>query len=161
MDSSTFEILSTDPITQIPAPVQITSSALREALMKNPALLVGALHEVLEKRYNPNLAQAEAPVTLDTSIRALITETDFQRLSEAARRLTRRDLMALAGWGDVPKQTPDQLGLDVRDIQLIREIFGAQLQGGIAMAGFSITSCCCTPCCCCAVAVASPVRALA
>ena len=160
MESSTFEILSTDPITQIPAPVQITTAALREALLKNPALLVGALHEVLERRFNPNVGEAEAPVTLDTPIRALITESDFQRLSDAARRLTRRDLMALAGWGDVQKKTPDQLGLDVQDIQMIREVFGTQLKSELGMAGFSLSCCSCTPCCC-AVAVAPPARALA
>jgi hypothetical protein len=161
MATTSFEVLSTDPITQIPAPVQVTTAALREALLKNPALLVGALHEVLERRFNPNIAQAEAPVTLDTPIRALITESDFQRLSDAARRLTRRDLMALAGWGDVPKQTPDQLGLDVQDIQMIREIFGVQLKSELGMAGIDISCCSCTPCCCCAAAVAPPARALA
>jgi hypothetical protein len=160
--SSTFEILTTDPITQIPAPVQITTSALREALLKNPALLVGALHEVLERRFNPNLMTSEAAVTPDTPIRALIAESDFQRLSDAARRLTRRDLMALAGWGGERKKTPDELGLDVQDIQMIREVFGGQMRSEFGMAFLDNISCCsCTPCCCCAVAVAPAARALA
>jgi len=165
MESSTFEILTTDPMTQVPAPVQVTTSALREALIKNPALLVGALHEVLERRFNPNLTEAEAPapVTVDTPIRALLPESEFQRLSQAARRLTRGDLMALAGWGNVPKKTPDELGLDVQDIQMIRDVFGKQLTSEVSMMGlFGDISCCsCTPCCCCAVAVTPPARALA
>lgn len=159
--TATFEILSVDPVTQVPAPIQITTADLRKALLDNPALLVGALHEVLERRFNPNIQQASAPVTLDTPIRSLITESDFQRLSDAARKLTRRDLMALAGWGDVAKKTPAQLGLDVQDIQAIREVFGVQLKSEVSMQGFSLSCCSCTPCCCCAVAVAPPARALA
>jgi len=163
MESPTFEILSTDPNTQLPTPVQVTTSDLREALLKNPALLVGALHDVLERRFNPNLDTAEAPITLDTPIRSLITETDFQQLSAKAKQLTRRELMALAGWGNVPKKSPEDLGLTVQDIQTIRDIFGKQLEGGLGMMDiFGSVSCCsCTPCCCCAVAVAPPARALA
>jgi hypothetical protein len=163
MESPTFEILSIDPNTQLPTPVQVTTSDLREALLKNPALLVGALHDVLERRFNPNLQQAEAPITLDTPIRALITETDFQRLSDRARQLTRQDLIALGSWGDVPRKTPRDLGLTVEDIQTIRDIFGKQIVGGLGMMDiFGSVSCCsCTPCCCCAVAVAPPARALA
>ena len=165
MDGQTFDILTVNPVTQVPEPVQITTSALREALLKNPALLVGALHDVLERRFNPNLATAEAaePIPLDAPISALISDSDYQRLSKAARQLTRRQLMALAGWGDAPKKTPDELGLDVHDIQLIREVFGKQLQSEFETQSiFGSVSCCsCTPCCCCAAAVAPPARALA
>ncbi|GAA4971170.1 hypothetical protein WHI96_26285 [Pseudonocardia tropica] len=161
MENSTFEILSTDPVTQVPEPVRITTAALRDALLKNPALLVGALHEVLEKRFNPNLATAEAPVTLDTPISGLIADVDFQRLSSAARRLTRGDLMSLAGWGDTVKKSPEELGLDVEDIQLIRDIFGKQLGSELGLSFLDNISCCsCTPCCC-AAAVTPPARALA
>lgn len=163
MTDPTFEILSSDPVTGVPEPVRITSGALREALLKNPALLVGALHDALEQRFNPNLSAASAePITMDTPISGLIADADYQRLSNAARRLTRRDLMSLAGWGDTTKRSPQDLGLEVDDIQLIREIFGTQMSSEIGLSFLDNISCCsCSPCCCCAAAVAPAARALA
>jgi hypothetical protein len=159
-----FEIMSTDPVTGIPTTVQTTTAALREALIKNPALLVGALREVLSQRLE-GTGVAPTAVTNDTNITALVTPREAALLSANAKRLTRGDLMALAGWGNQPRKDPGQLGLDVSDVKTIREIFSGYLSGGISAQElelqWSISSCCCTPCCCCAVSGAPRTRVVA
>jgi hypothetical protein len=165
MQPTEFEVLATDPVTGIPTPVQTSTAALREALIKNPSLLVGALREVLSQRYAAGSSTPAPVVTNETNIAELVAPQEATRLSANAKRLTRGDLMALAGWGGQAKKDPAQLGLDVNDIKTIREIFGRQLGTDISTQElelqWSISSCCCTPCCCCAVSGSRRTRMVA
>jgi hypothetical protein len=98
---------------------------------------------------------------MNTPITQMISPSLVETLSPAVRKLTKADLMALGGWAG--KKTADQLGLTVKDIQSIRDVFTNILlpadhrQQGFAPDAWSISCCSCTPCCC-AAAEMSPMR---
>jgi hypothetical protein len=158
MPEESFQLLVNDPMTGVPSTVELSPAALQQALIKDPALLVGALKEALLQRYDPRAQQPKGIPGPNTPITELIPPGEVSRLSSAARRLTKADLMAMAGWGGQPRKDPAQLGLDVEDINTIRDIFGQQLGAEVAPMGFSLSCCSCTPCCCCAVAAVPPTR---
>jgi hypothetical protein len=163
--SNEIEFLGTDPMTGVQTTMQTSPAALRDALINNPALLVGALREVLTQRYDPTRRPPPRPVTLETNITELIAPREAALLSANARKLNRGQLMAMAGWGGQPKLEPTSLGLTVDDIKTIREIFGRQLSTDIATQEleleWSLSCCSCTPCCCCAVSGTRQTRLVA
>lgn len=100
---------------------------------------------------------------LDTSITRLVQPSMVVRLSPNIRRLTKGDLLALGGWG-VPRKMPSELGLTLKDIQTIRDVFTPQIKDPVAFSdepdAWSISCCSCTPCCC-AASVTRPTAAVA
>jgi hypothetical protein len=150
-----LELSGVDPITQLPQPVQLSRADLRQALLRRPDVLVGALRDLLERAL---VAPTPEGVSNTTKIGLFLTPGDLERLSSGAQQLTRGDLLALAGWG-VPRKTPQELGLSVEDVRTLREVFGRQIGAELLPQGVSVSCCCCSPCCCSAAAVTDPMRA--
>jgi hypothetical protein len=160
MPDDTFDLLVNDPNTGLPESLQVSATALRDTLVNNPAVLVGALRTVLERKLGQEPGQG-LRIANNSPITSLVGPAEVNRLSPTARNLTRGDLMALAGWGNVAKKDPSEYNLTVSDIQTLRDIFGGQLDSELALQDVTISCCCCSPCCCCAVAVVEPVRSVA
>ena len=155
----TVEVLGVDNTTGLPQPVEVRRDALRAALINNPAVLIGALRELLERAVRP--AGGEVSVASNTTaIRDLLAPGEYARLSPRAQQLTRGDLLALGGWS-TGRKTPEQLGLTVQDVKDLRDVFAQQIGAEFLPQGVSISGCCCSPCCCCAAAVVHPVPSLA
>ena len=78
----------------------------------------------------------------------------FKKLSPAAKKLTKGDLVAL--WAD---QTTARAGaVTLKDINIIKKGFGEQVGTGSPVA-MDIYCCCCP--CCCATAVVEPATPVA
>jgi hypothetical protein len=104
----------------------------------------------------------------ETPVFQMIPPDQIGNLSPAARKLTKGDLLALAGIAG-PKKTLTDLNITLQDIQTVSDAIQRQnvsarqaaLAAGLAGDDISVSCCCCTPCCCCcAVAVIQPIRPL-
>jgi len=173
MAGQPVSVVVNDPATGLPIPVQLDRAALRSALISNPDLVTETMHMLQSGQLNPAAAGAPAPgapaagsarLPMNTSITAMINPALVNTLSPAVRRLTKADLMALAGWATARK-TIEELGLTAKDIQTVREVFtnillpNEQRPSGFSAEAWSISCCSCTPCCC-AAAEMRPQRAL-
>lgn len=154
-----FSLVGVDPETGLPEPIKLSREALRDAILENPDFVIESLRDVVkggERKVRPALP-------LNTPITDMLPPSRVEMLSPAAKKLTKADLMALAGWEG--RKNAKDLGLEVKDIQTIRDVFSDQLrpispqEAGI-FDDWTISCCCCTPCCC-ASAEMEPVRALA
>lgn len=154
-----FSLVGVDPETGLPEPITLSREALREAIKENPDFVIESLRDVVKgggRKPRPVLP-------LNTPITDMVGPDKAGMLSPAARKLTKADLMALAGWEG--RKNAKDLGLEVKDIQTIRDVFSDQLrptapqEAGI-FDDITISCCCCTPCCC-ASAEMEPVRSLA
>jgi hypothetical protein len=140
-------------------------SQVKSWLVKNDDKIIQVVVPWLKKQLRSSGFSAEAfDLPNSTPITAMVLPSQVGRLSPAARKLTKEDLLALGGWG-VARKLPSQLGLTTKDIQTIRDVFTPRLVSGAAMLdeepeAWSISCCSCTPCCC-AAAVTRPVRLVA
>lgn len=158
----TFALVVENPDTGIPEPVQMDRSSLVQLLSSNPSVILDSLQDILRRGggATPGARPPRGPLPLDSSIQDMLPKEQLDRLSPAARALTKSDLLALGGWSG--RRKPQELGLGAKDIQSIRDVFSAQLDptrvgGGFNPAAADVSCCCCTPCCC-AAAEMTPVR---
>jgi hypothetical protein len=144
-------------------PDDVTLSSLRDAVLGNPNLVL----EVLRTAFSGGAPATDAPqgggisgeLPLDTPIFKMVDPEQAKLLTPAAAKLTKEDLLDLAGVGTTKKK-PEDLNLTVEDLASIQDAFHANIRTpeGLKKAS-DISCCCCTPCCCCtAVAVINPVR---
>lgn len=168
MAESSVKVVGLNPDTGLPEPIELPRGSLRDALISNPDVIIDALRDVVGSRRPGGVLPAGTRVQLrpmSTPITDMIEPNRVERLSPGARKLTKADLMALGGWGE--RKTAAELGLDVKDIQTIRDVFsdrlrpggvaGGGLGGGFNPAAVDVSCCCCTPCCC-AAAEMTPLR---
>jgi hypothetical protein len=79
-----------------------------------------------------------------------LSAAELRQLTPAARLLTKKDLLLLAG----EKFTPATKRLRVEDLHSLRKVFG---ENSLKLAttkgdGFACCCCCCYFCCCCSAA---------
>jgi hypothetical protein len=157
----------------LPQPVEVPTAELRNALLRDPSILVDVLTGVLGGGSVPSGPRGGGIVPVDrrpkvevyptdTPVSALLDRSQFSQLTDRAQKLTKEDLLALGGWG-VEQKLPSDLGLTVDDIASVREVFsqnlGARAGAAFDPAAISVSCCCCTPCCC-AAAQPEPIRLL-
>jgi hypothetical protein len=145
----------------LPEPVELDREALRATLIQDPQLLGTIVADALARGVRPR----EGRFPLNTPITEMIRPDQVGSLSDAARRLTKQNLMELGGWSGVTRKSYQELGLSVKDIQALRDVFATQMQPGAdpglaAEDAFSFRCCCCCTPCCCAAAEADPIRPL-
>jgi len=151
----------------IPEQVEVAFEDLQKVVMGHPQIILGAVSSLLHAFGAGLEGGAEVqPISLgalplDAPITKMIPPAQAGLLSDAAKRLTKQDLMALGGWG-VPIKTPTELGLSLDDIQKVRDVFTPKMLATESSdaAGFSLSCCSCTPCCC-AATEQQPIRPLA
>jgi len=150
----------------------VSVSSLRDAVLKNPSIALDALRYAIQGAGSsttpapsptPSAAEFGGSMPLDTPIFKMLLPEQAKLLTPAAAKLTKEDLLDLAGVGTVKKK-PEDLGLTLDDLKSVQDAFHAQIHqdpAGLKVAGHDI-NCCCTPCCCCtAAAVTNPMRRVA
>ena len=96
------------------------------------------------------------PLQMSTPLSAMgLSDAVLSKLSPEAKKLTKGDLVSL--WKD--KTTPTVAAVSVKDLNLIKGAFGAQIGKGPGDVAMDIYCCCCP--CCCATAVVAPMMAVA
>lgn len=158
-------VVKTDP--SLPSGFDVSMLDLREAILKQPEIIVDALRNLISAT-TPGTTQT-APggdLPMDTPIFKMLPPDKAALLTANAKNLTKADLLALGGYGGVPRKTAADLHLTVDDVKTIEEAFHQQFGQQIAASGSSglmpdISISCCTPCCCCtAAADIQPVRSV-
>lgn len=148
----------------LPEPVKVPVDELRRALLQNPTFLLDTLRSALESASKPTagsgaggLEPGQTPTVgvlpQDTPIYKMVAATQVDKLSPAAMKLTKQDLLDLGGWSG-GRKIPSQLGLTVEDINTIRDVFSSQLTSSDGLSGAGLACCCCP--CCSAAAVTMP-----
>jgi hypothetical protein len=83
-------------------------------------------------------------------------KASVQKLTPAAQKLTKADLVALGGWGYSRNANIQEL--TVRDINSIKQVFANNMVASAGADSKNGISCCCCCCpCCCAVTVEKPI----
>ena len=104
--------------------------------------------------------RAYGPLPRNTPIGELgVTKAQLAKLTPAARKLTKGDLIALDKWNSAGGKGPAPDHLTVRDLSSLRKAFPPRKakRGEFRAQDFDIdVSCCSTPCCCCAVSEKYP-----
>ncbi len=83
-------------------------------------------------------------------------KASLKKLTPAAQKLTKADLVALGGWGYTRNANIQEL--TVRDINSIKQVFASNMVAQAGQDSSNGISCCCCCCpCCCAVTVEKPI----
>jgi|SwirhisoilCB2_FD_contig_71_1086500_length_574_multi_6_in_0_out_0_1 hypothetical protein len=131
-------------------------------LVKNDDKVIQVVVPWLKKQMK-NVTGLDDDLPNTTPITAMVLPSQVARLSPAVKRLTKLDLMALGGWG-VARKLPSDLGLTMKDVQTIRDVFTPRMSGASSLdeepEAWSLSCCSCTPCCC-AASVTKPLRLVA
>lgn len=158
-----------------PTPVQATLQDLKDAVLSNPSLALDALRFAMQQGPGTGTTTSAGTGTggavttfgnlpLDTPIFKMLSPDQAKILTSNAAKLTKEDLLDLAGVGPV-KKTAEQLQLTFDDVKSIQDAFHTQFSTdvqGLKIGNIEITRCCCTPCCCCtAVSVPDARRRIA
>ncbi len=142
-------------------PDEVTLSNLRDAVLGNPNLVLDVLRAALgggEPGTGATEGALSGELPLDTPIFKMVDPEHAKLLTPAAAKLTKEDLLDLAGVGTV-KKSPQDLNLSVEDLTSIQDAFHADIRTPEGLVKIGDIKCCCTPCCCCtAVAGINPVR---
>lgn len=166
------KVVTTNPATGLPEVVEVSSATLVDTVLSDPDIALNAIRTALERDLATR-TRRRSVLPLETPITQMMSPARATTLTDAARKLTKEDLLDLGGWGGNPK-SPRELGLDAEDIISIRGAFAAQLTakvpggvidvsgglgrpggrpGPIDLAAVDVSCCCCTPCCCAATAL--------
>jgi len=106
----------------------------------------------------------------DTTVEDLVNETAVTKLTEAAKKATKDDLIKLrkffggdssaSGKRALPTSLDLSVSLSLDDLRSIEDAFDFHVQDGSDnfTRGLTHACCCCTPCCTCAAAVTKPNR---
>jgi hypothetical protein len=178
--STNYKVLVIDTTSSPPAPPQVTLEELRDAILNHPTLALDALRFALQQGPTPSATPASPPsgtggtavtspqfgdLPLDTPIFKMLSADQAKLLTPTAAKLTKEDLLDLAGVGPV-KKTAQLLNLTIDDLKSIQdafhEKFSSDVAAGLLPEKITISRCCCTPCCCCtAVALTDAYRRVA
>jgi len=151
-ETNEFSFVAVDADTGLPTPVTLSRETLRSTLMTNPDILTEIIKGAISQPVNEiDKTRVGGRLPSETKITDMLDPQRVQRLSPAARRLTKENLIELGGW-DGTRKTATELGLAVKDIQTIREVFGQGMRPGAvdSTLAIDVSCCCCTPCCCAA-----------
>lgn len=150
MADTPVSFVATDPVTGVPQSFSLDFGALKNLIIKNAPQVLDTIKNILSSGSG---FAGTGPLPLDTKLTDMGMPADLLNpLSPAAKALTKRDLLALGGWGGTERKTYDQLNLTPKDIQDIRDLFATKLvaPSGATAVGWSVSCCSCTPCCCAA-----------
>ncbi len=96
-------------------------------------------------RRQPAALAPQKPLPMRTPLAKLgLTSAEARRLTPAARKVTKGDLVAMMG-GQIPRAAQ---ALTLRDLTSINQVLALRARAG----GGTTPGCCCccsTPCCCC------------
>jgi len=160
MPDNVVSFVAADPVTGVPESFSLDFGALKNLIIKNAPVVLEAIKGIIG---SGSSFAGVGPLPLETKLTDMGMPAELLNpLSPAAKNLTKRDLLALGGWGGIARKAYDQLNLTTKDIQDIRDLFATKLvqPPGAAAEAWSVSCCSCTPCCC-AAAEMDPVHTLA
>jgi len=161
-DPEQFRIPLEKPLTQ--ENVRMSQEVNRLKTRRQALLALGAgAAAVAVTALAPGSARAADVAPDDTNIEKMLDPDSRKKLTAAAKKLTKADLMKISELTTEGKLADAEktYGLKTADINSINAAFaGHSTAAGAkkkANANISVC-CCCSPCCCCAAAVTLPVR---